>query len=52
MGCEKKREWLLENKPFSRHALLWLWAAGGGDVTNEEARERYLAKMKDLMAEQ
>ena len=52
MGCEKKREWLAENKPFSRYALLWLYAAGGGDVTNETAREKYLADMKDFMADQ
>ena len=48
---EKKRKWLAEKKPFSKYALLWLYAAGGGDVTNQTATGKYLADMKDFMAD-
>ena len=52
LGCKKKREWLAEKKPFSKYALLWLYAAAGGDVTNQTATENYLADMKDFMADE
>lgn len=50
MGCQKKREWLAKNRPFSKYSLLWLYAMGGGDVQNQTATENYLAGMKDFMA--
>ena len=50
LGCEKKREWLVKNKPFSKRALLWLYVAGGGDLQNQTATENYLTGMKDFMA--
>jgi len=52
LGCENKRKWLAEKKPFSKYALLWLYAAGGGDVTNQTATKKYLADMKDFMADE
>ena len=52
LGCEKKRKWLAEKKPFSKYALLWLYAAGGGDVTKKTATKNYLADMKDFMADE